>query len=427
VVEVEIADGVSAIGVRAPDGGRYDAASVLVRVFTEPIALLMLPLGGDGLPVHRLAAAIEAACGDAVRRRVEDAGIEWGGHVPANGLEAQRRPSYLASRDAVLAKAPAVTVAISTRNRSDRCRRMLESLVSQGHPPTQVLIVDNAPTDESVRVLATEFTDRLELSYVVEPRPGLSWARNCAIENSTTEVIAWVDDDEVCDRWWLAELSRGFVEHASADAVSGSILPAELATPAQWIFEAYGGHGSQRGFETTVFSPATHHVQSPLYPLPPFGAGGNMAFRRDAIERIGRFDTALGAGTLSMGAEDTAAFSLLLYTGGTIVYQPTAFVYHYHHRDYASLQRVFTGYGRGLTAFYTSVLMRHPLAVGHLARLSGRALYDLFSSDGRRLGKVESTFPRELIRANLRGMLEGPVMYGRARRRARQLRPGMTP
>ena len=38
-----------------------------------------------------------------------------------------------------------------------------------------------------------------------------------------------------------------------------------------------------------------------------------MAFRRDAIERIGRFDCALGAGTLSMGAEDTAAFSLLLY------------------------------------------------------------------------------------------------------------------
>ena len=92
------------------------------------------------------------------------------------------------------------------------------------------------------------------------------------------------------------------------------------------------------------------------------------------------------------------------------------------------LQRVFTGYGRGLTAFYTSLLVRHPLAIGHLAGLSGRAMYDLFSSDGKRLRKVESTFPRELIRANLRGMLEGPLMYPAALgARARQLRTGATP
>ena len=117
-----------------------------------------------------------------------------------------------------------------------------------------------------------------------------------------------------------------------------------------------------------------------------------------------------------MGAEDTQALCLLLYEGGTVVYQPSAFVYHYHHRDYDSLQRVFTGYGRGLTAFYTSVLMRHPLALTHLLGLSGRALRDLFSSGGSRKDRLEDDFPRELIRANLRGMLEGPLFYLRARR-----------
>jgi glycosyltransferase involved in cell wall biosynthesis len=422
IVECDIADGLVPVLAHADDGSRFDAASILVRIFTEPIALLLVPLGEAGLSVGELAAEIEAACGEVVRRRIEDAGIRWPGTVPTSGLEPARQPPYLASRDAALERAPEVTVAICTRNRSDLCRRMLDSLVAQGHRPAHVLIVDNAPTNDTVATLAQEYTDRLSLSYVVEPRPGLAWARNCAIANSDTEVIAWVDDDEVCDRWWLAELSRGFVEHPEADAVSGSILPAELETASQWIFEAYGGHRMQRGFEETVFSPATRHLQSPLYPLPAFGAGGNMAFRREAIERIGRFDPALGAGTLSMGAEDTAALCLLLYEGGTVVFRPPAFVYHYHHREYDALERVFVGYGRGLTAFYTSVLIRHPIAVAHLARLSGRALYDLFSKKGARLQKVEDDFPRELIRANLRGMVEGPIMYGRARLRARRLR-----
>lgn len=421
ILECDVADGLLPIADLDEDGTRLTAASVLVRMFTEPIALLLLTLPPGGLSADELAAAIGRECGELCRSRIEEAGVDWTGVVPTGGLEPKQQPGYLASRALVLAQAPQITVAVCTRNRSDRCRRMLESLASQGHRPAHVLVVDNAPTNDTVADVVEEFRERLSVSYVVEPRPGLSWARNCAIANSDTEIIAWVDDDEVCDRWWLAELSRGFVEHPEADAVSGAILPAELETAAQWIFESYGGHRMQRGFQAAVFSPATWGVQSPLYPLPPFGAGGNMAFRRGAIERLGRFDCALGAGTLSMGAEDTAALCLLLYEGGTAVYQPTAFVYHHHHRDYESLQRVFVGYGRGLTAFYTSVIARHPRALAHLARLSGRAFRDLFSSRGARMDRVDDDFPRELIRANLRGMAEGPVMYARARLRARRL------
>ena len=112
LVEAEIADGLTAVSAHAPDGGRYDAASILVRVFTEPVALLMVPLRGDGLSVPELGAAIEAQCGDAVRRRMEDAGIAWPGHAPTNGLQPLARPSYLASRD----------VQCSRRRRGSRSR-----------------------------------------------------------------------------------------------------------------------------------------------------------------------------------------------------------------------------------------------------------------------------------------------------------------
>ena len=35
-----------------------------------------------------------------------------------------------------------------------------------------------------------------DIDYVLEPRKGLSWARNRAIEASDSEIIAWADDDE---------------------------------------------------------------------------------------------------------------------------------------------------------------------------------------------------------------------------------------
>ena len=153
-----------------------------------------------------------------------------------------------------------------------------------------------------------------------------------------SEVIAWADDDELCDRWWAAEMARGFVEIPEAGAVTGIVIPSELETQSQAWFEQYSGVGRGRGFTRAVFSPATAREQSPLYPLPPYGAGANMAFRREAIERIGRFDCALGAGTSTLAGEDTAALSALLLAGGTIVYQPSAIVHHRHRRDYAALR-----------------------------------------------------------------------------------------
>ena len=244
-------------------------------------------------------------------------------------------------------------------------------------------MVDNAPSDDRTQRLVEGFACELEVRYVAEPRPGLSWARNRAIDASGSEVIAWVDDDETCDRWWAMEIARAFVEIPAADAVTGLVAPGELETQCQAWFEQYSGVRRGRGFTRQVFSPATAHRQSPLYPLPPYGAGANMAFRRDAIERIGRFDTALGTGTSTLAGEDTAALSTLLLAGGTIVYQPSAIVHHRHRRDYAALQRVMLGYGRGLSAYYASMVVRHPGCMPELLRLSRRVLSGQMSGGGR--------------------------------------------
>ena len=285
-------------------------------------------------------------------------------------------------------------------------------------------MVDNAPSDDSTRELVQGLASDRQIEYVVEPRPGLSWARNRAIDASSSEVIAWADDDEICDRWWATEIARAFVEVPGADAVTGIVAAGELDTQCQAWFEQYSGVRRGRGFSRQVFSPATARRQSPLYPLPPYGAGANLAFRRDAIERIGRFDTALGTGTSTLAGEDTAALCALLLDGGKIVYQPSAIVHHRHRRDYASLQRVMLGYGRGLSAYYASMVLRHPSCLPELVRLSRQALRDQVSGRGQRLGDLEG-FPAELLRINRKGLLQGAFMYPGARLRARRLATGI--
>jgi glycosyltransferase involved in cell wall biosynthesis len=415
ILDVDLANGLVAIPGIDAFGSPWTAALVLVRVFTEPIGVLNLALSAEGLGPELLALAISRELGDEVRSRLSSCGLAWTGRVPTDGLRPQQTPPFIQGRELVLSRAPSLTVAICTRGRPEGLSRLLSSLHAQDYPSMRVLVVDNAPLDDRARQVVGEHSAKLDISYAVEPRPGLSRARNRSIEASEGEIIAWVDDDEVCDRWWAVEVARGFVEHPDADAVSGMILPAEIDTEAQLWFERYGGHSKGRGFTPDVFSPASRDAQSPLYPLPPFGTGACMAFRREAIERIGGFDCALGAGTPTLAGEDAAAFSTLLFLGGTVVWQPTALVSHWHRREHHELLKLFHGYGRGLGAFYASMIARHPESVGELVRLIPQALRDLSAPDGPRLGGIGEDFPQDLLRARRAGLLQGPAMYLRTR------------
>ena len=228
---------------------------------------------------------------------------------------------------------------VCTRERPGALARCLDSLLAQAYPDFRILVVDNAPVTDATAEVVRAAARRGPVEYLAEPKAGLSFARNAAVAAAPGEILAWIDDDEYADPHWLAEVARALADHPEADVVSGVIVPAELETQAQMWFEQFGGHSKGRGFEPDVFSPATAHIQSPLYPLPPFGTGANMTFRPGVIERIGGWDTALGAGTPAMGSEDTLAFTQVLLSGGTIVYQPTAVTHHYHRRDLEGLRQ----------------------------------------------------------------------------------------
>jgi hypothetical protein len=143
-----------------------------------------------------------------------------------------------------------------------------------------------------------------------------------------------------------------------------------------------------------------------------------MAFDVEVLRSLGGFDTALGAGTATLGGEDTLIFTQILLRGGLIAYRPSALTRHFHRPDYSSLARQMRGYGIGLTAYYAALLRGNWRLILPLVRLAPRALRDSFGSTGDGMAGVPASFPRELLRIKSKGMLAGPLAYGRARRRA---------
>jgi len=416
VLDIELSDPLPTVSAIAPDGRRVAQAWMLVRLFTEPLGTLLVNVPEKGLRPGDLAAAVDAEMGAALRPRLAELGLDA---LPIDGITPASEPAFLARRREVLADAPHITVVICTRERPDALERALDSLIVQAYPDFRVLVVDNAPVTDATAEVVRSAGRRGPVEYLVEPKGGLSFARNAAVAAAPGEILAWLDDDEYADPNWLAEVARALADHPEADVVSGVIVPAELETRAQLWFEQFGGHSKGRGFRPDVFGPRTAHIQSPLYPLPPFGTGANMTFRPGVIERIGGFDTALGAGTPAMGSEDTLAFTQVLVGGGTIVYQPTAVTHHYHRRDFEGLQKQMIGYGAGLTAAYTSLVLHRPGLLWRLLKLAPGALRDLTSGDSLRVSTLQADFPRELLKANRRGMVAGPGAYLKGRRVAK--------
>jgi glycosyltransferase involved in cell wall biosynthesis len=420
VAEVELCE-----PLPAPDFGlaaerpAYGAWLILVRLDSEPLGIVRVQAERT-LSSAELAAHIWEALGEPIRERAPAIDREALVSAAESGLDRSQCGGYAQRRAALAEDAPGMSVVLCTRDRPDGLRRTLEGLRSQAHTDFEVVVVDNASVTDETREVAESYGD-FSCRYVREPRPGLSWARNRGVEVARHDVLAFIDDDEIPDAYWLVELALGFKVAPNVGCVTGMILPAEIETKAQEWFEQYGGHSKGRmALEELVFDASANRRQHPLYPLPAFGAGGNMAFTRAALARIGNFDPALGAGTPARGAEDTAAFSDVMLKGYKLVHRPAAFTWHRNYPNYEGLRRQVYGYGVGLASYYIRALLHYPFSTLGLLRMLPAAIRDYVDPKAIRREKM-TDFPDEVLKQHFRGMLRGIVAYPISVRRQRAI------
>jgi glycosyltransferase involved in cell wall biosynthesis len=393
-------------------GKPFERARILVRVAGEPVGFATLALGEQALDRSAVFQRIQHDLGPAVNAELEQQGLpklqalaDRGSRIPAP------RPSFEDARNTTM------TVVVCTRDRAAMLRPCLESLARLKYGNLDFLIVDNAPSDDATRNLIAEIADRdSRFRYAKEPQPGLSRARNCGLVNATGEVVAYTDDDVRVDPLWICGLLRGFHRRPDIACVTGLVASASLELPAERFFDARVWWSSS--CEHCLYDACHGTASSALYPYAAgiFGTGANFAFRSTVLRALGGFDERLGAGSPCGGGEDLDIFVRVIHAGHSISYEPAALVWHEHRVDRDDLQRQMYFYGKGLSAYlykYASsrdsaldILRRLPRGVRHLIQLTRRAT--------KAEGQTDPS--RNLLLAEIRGWIAGPVAYQLARR-----------
>jgi len=183
--------------------------------------------------------------------------------------------------------------------------RSVAGLDIAGHE-VRVIVADNDETP-SARELVEQMAAELPfpLTYIHASARNISIARNACLDAASGDFLAFVDDDEIVSRGWLAALLAG-AEETGAAAVLGPVRALYADDAPRWMAEG--------DFHST---------------LPVFVGGAirtgytcNVLIRWVAPFSGVRFDPALGRA----GGEDTAFFYRLTALGGAIAYAPEALV-----------------------------------------------------------------------------------------------------
>ena len=305
-----------------------------------------------------------------------------------------------------------VSVVICTRGRATQLRRCLHMLHGLACQPTEIVVVDNAPTDTSTRDVCREFAG---VVYREEPRAGLDIARNTGIITAQGPIVAFVDDDVVVHPWLIYRVWETFRDPSIA-AMTGLVIALELQTEAQLIFEQ--NWSFNRGYVDKLYSP--HYVRQAASPAPPvweIGAGANMAFRKSVFEEIGYFDELLDVGAAGCSGDSEIWYRILLH-GHSIHYNPRAVVYHEHRAEIAGLKHQLFHYMRGHVVAALIQQAQQPRAgyAHHVYRNLPRYYFVLL--------RISFPFFRSRSRtlwAEIRGLASGISFYRQHRQKIREM------
>jgi len=204
-----------------------------------------------------------------------------------------------------------ISVAIVTRNRAQLLANALTRLKQQTLMPDEVLVVDNASTDNTYEMVES-FKPDLPVKYVLCPEIGVNAARNSALSNSTGDILVFTDDDGEAEPDWLQETAKMFFKHPEASAVVGvkdNLFPENFAA-------------TLLQFTLRDLSMARDHIGEAVI-SPTIVDTCNFAIRREEVINKGlRFDTSyVNGGDRDFGRQ-------MIEHGFKIVFCETSIVLH---------------------------------------------------------------------------------------------------
>jgi glycosyltransferase involved in cell wall biosynthesis len=216
---------------------------------------------------------------------------------------------------------PRISAIICTHNRDKYLGAAIDSLLQQDFNDYEVIVVDNASTDQTRTVVESRLPHP-QLQYVYESTLGLSAARNAGAQVAQGEILAYLDDDAEASRGWLVELMEIYEQNPQVAIAGGrvTLIWPENQTPPKWLSVNMTGNLGAYDLGDEI----TYITQPGLTPR-----GLNYSIKADFLDKIGGFDVNLGrVGKNLLSNEELYMTEKALQMGYQVAYLPKALVAH---------------------------------------------------------------------------------------------------
>jgi glycosyltransferase involved in cell wall biosynthesis len=171
---------------------------------------------------------------------------------------------------------PTISVIVCAFDEARYLPSCLFSLLAQTRPADEILVINNASTDETGAVARAVPGVRV----VDEPAKGLVVARETGRRLAQGDILAFVDADCRAPLMWLERLEQRFQRNPNLIGLTG---------PYRFYDWDWTGRALIRAYDAVV-APPTHALVHYVLALGAIFYGGNFAVRREALARIGGFD-----------------------------------------------------------------------------------------------------------------------------------------
>jgi glycosyltransferase involved in cell wall biosynthesis len=173
-----------------------------------------------------------------------------------------------------------ISVIVCAHNEARYLPACLHSVLAQSRQPDELLVINNASTDDTAAVAA-----QIPFVQVIdEPRKRLVVARETGRRHALGDILIYLDADCRAPLTWIARIERRFQQDADLIALSG---------PYRYYDWDWWGRSLIRAYDFTGRAGNAAPHQATFSVSARFFYGGNFAVRREALERIGGFDTSI--------------------------------------------------------------------------------------------------------------------------------------
>lgn len=227
-----------------------------------------------------------------------------------------------------------IDVVIVTKDRPEKLFRVVLSLLASSTLPTTIVIIDSSTLFPStfyipyIKKLCR--TVGVRLIYKSRVKTGISFARNTGIACCMSDIVAFIDDDEVAPINWIRTIKNVFSRNHQYVVITGPRIP--LYKSNFWnilwgiILRYEQGY---RGYRDFIF-------------------GDNACYRLSYIKKyMLRFDL-----RMKISSEDLSISYQIIQSGKRVLFCPELQIYHDFRTRFVDFMRQWFWYGFGTYEFH---------------------------------------------------------------------------